>query len=249
MTTTNQTGSSFAGGSTDGSADGAKERAAQTAGTAAEQGQHVAGVAKDEAQNVASEAKNQAHGLLEEARTQVDEQTRTGRDRLVGTLRSFSDDLDQMAGGGQGSGMAGDLARQLADRTRRLGDHLDGREPTQVLDDVRDFARRRPGTFLLGALAAGVAAGRLTRGARDAQSTGTSAASTASTSSTGTSGTTAGSPYDEPRGTATGSPVAGTGRPTGVPAPATASDPLDPSLGAETHPNTTQGGVPGGDRL
>ena len=35
------------------------------------------------------------------------------------------------------------------------------------LDEVRSFARRRPGTFLLAAAAAGLVAGRLTRGAVD----------------------------------------------------------------------------------
>jgi hypothetical protein len=37
-----------------------------------------------------------------------------------------------------------------------------------VLQAVRDFARRRPGVFLAGAVAAGLAAGRLTRGMTDA---------------------------------------------------------------------------------
>lgn len=41
-----------------------------------------------------------------------------------------------------------------------------------MVDQVRGFARRRPGTFLLGALALGVVAGRLGRGAKDAQSSG-----------------------------------------------------------------------------
>jgi hypothetical protein len=36
-----------------------------------------------------------------------------------------------------------------------------------VLEEVRSFARRRPGTFLLAAAAAGLVAGRLTRGAVD----------------------------------------------------------------------------------
>jgi hypothetical protein len=50
-----------------------------------------------------------------------------------------------------------------------MASHLDGKEPSELLDDVRQFARRRPGTFLLGALAAGVVVGRLTRGAKAAQ--------------------------------------------------------------------------------
>ena len=44
---------------------------------------------------------------------------------------------------------------------------LEQREPADLLDEVRNFARRRPGTFLIGAAVAGLAAGRLTRGLKD----------------------------------------------------------------------------------
>jgi hypothetical protein len=45
---------------------------------------------------------------------------------------------------------------------------MDQRGVEGVLDDVRSFARRRPGVFLLGAGIAGFAVGRLVRGAKDA---------------------------------------------------------------------------------
>ena len=103
---------------------------------------------------------------MSEATSQVEDQSRTQRDRIVETLRTFGDDLDKMATQSDG-GMAADLAREGASRARELSSQLDGREPRDLLDDVRSFARRKPGTFLLGALAAGVVAGRLTRGAKD----------------------------------------------------------------------------------
>jgi hypothetical protein len=191
----------------------AADEAKQTAGTAAAEAKNVAGVAKDEARNVMAEGKQQAASLLDEAKTQVDDQARTQRDRLVGTLRTFGDDIEKMANGEQTSGgMAQDLARQVADRAREISSRMDGREPTELLDEVRSFARRRPGTFLLGAIAAGVVAGRLTRGAKDAQSSGTT---------TGTR-----TPlYDDVRatmppsgGTAAGAPISGTGYPDTPPA-------------------------------
>jgi uncharacterized protein YjbJ (UPF0337 family) len=176
-------------------------KAQVTASTAADEGKHVAGVAKGEAQNVASQAKDQARGVMDDALSQVQEQSRTQRDRLVGTLQTFGDDLEQMAAQGGRSGMATDLARQVAGKARDLSGHLDGREPVELLDEVRDFARRRPGTFLLGALAAGVVAGRFARGAKEAK---------------GNDGAPSTSPsYDTPRGTATGDPLAGTGYPAG----------------------------------
>ena len=151
----------------------AKDQAMQTAGTAADEGKHVAGVARDEAQRVASEAKSQVNHLLSEATSQVEDQSRTQRDRIVDTLRSFSDDLGKMAAQSDG-GIAADLAREGAVRARTLSSQLEGREPRDLLEDVRGFARRKPGTFLLGALAAGVVAGRLTRGAKNGTSAATS---------------------------------------------------------------------------
>src|SRR3954453_906468 len=149
---------------------GAKERAQQAASTAADEGKHVAGVAAGEAKNVAAEAKDQARNLVSEARTQlqgqVDDQSRQQKDLLASTLGTFGDDLSAMAQ--NGSGLAADVAHQVADRVSSISRHLDAHEPRELLDDVRRFARQRPGTFLLGALAAGVVVGRLARGTKDA---------------------------------------------------------------------------------
>lgn len=202
-------------GDTGSSSTGATDQAKQAAGTAADEGKHVAGVAQGEAQRVVSEAQAQAHGLLDQATSQVDEQSRVQRDRLVGTLQSFGDELDQMAQHGQ-NGLATDMARQVADRARAMSSHLDGREPRELLDDVRQFARRRPGTFLLGALAAGVVAGRLTRGAKEANS---SSSGSLSGGSSGASPVTPATGTGQPSyGTAAGDPLAGLDSPTGDPA-------------------------------
>ena len=156
-------------GSQGDSSSGAKEQAKQAAGTAKDEGKKVAGVAQDEAQRVASEAKSQVRGLVDQSTSQLEDQGRTQLSRLVETLRSFGDDLEKMASQGD-SNVASNLAHEVADRTRTLTSHLDGREPRDLLDDVRSFARRKPGVFLGSALVAGVVAGRLARGAKDAQS-------------------------------------------------------------------------------
>jgi hypothetical protein len=70
--------------------------------------------------------------------------------------------------------MTGDLARQAADKAHAFAGWLDQRDPGSLLEEIRQLARRKPGTFLLGAALAGVAAGRLTRGAVDANSSATS---------------------------------------------------------------------------
>jgi len=102
----------------------------------------------------------------------VEEQSRSQRDRLVSTLSTFGDDLDTMSRGGSAtSGLAADVVRTVSDGARQLSSRIEGREPQELLEEVRSFARRRPGMFLLGSLAAGVVAGRLLRGAKDAGNT------------------------------------------------------------------------------
>src|SRR4051794_8672791 len=143
-----------------------KERAQNAAGTASDEGRHLAGVTQQEAGNVASEAANQARRVMDDAMSQVSSQSKEQQDRLAGTLRTIGDDLESMTS--QASpGVAQDLTRQVTGYVRSFTDHLESREPGELLDDVRQLARRRPGTFLLGALAAGVVVGRLARGTAD----------------------------------------------------------------------------------
>ncbi|HYF72534.1 MAG TPA: hypothetical protein VD864_06915 [Nocardioides sp.] len=226
---------------------GPTERAQEAASTAADEGRHVAGTAKEEMQNVASTAAEQARNLVGEARSQVGsqlgEQATGQRDQVVSLLRSLGDDLESMAAQGPQSGLAADLVREVGDRARSLREHLDGREPGQILDDARDFARRRPGTFLLGALAAGVVAGRLVRGAAD----GTAAAAVAADreSTTLGSGVAAPAPPVTPATTAmpTPHPVA---EPLGSgPGAVGASAPAYPPVPGGTSGSSTPG-TPGG---
>jgi hypothetical protein len=123
----------------------------------------VAQTTKDQATNVVGEAKQQGRDLVWEARTQVGEQAGTQKARAVGGLRSLGDELQQMAGQGGQSGIAAEVARQAATRAHGLADHLDRHEPSDLLDQVRTYARRRPVVFLAGAAVLSVLAGRLTR--------------------------------------------------------------------------------------
>ena len=136
---------------------------------AKESGQRVAGTAAEQGKNVLAEGKAQARNLTQEVGQQAHEQSRVQKDKAASGLRSLGTELQSMANaqGGQ-SGLATDLAQQAAAKVHDLAGWLDQREPGELLDEVRALARRKPGTFLLGALAAGVVAGRLTRGAVDA---------------------------------------------------------------------------------
>jgi hypothetical protein len=62
------------------------------------------------------------------------------------------------------SGPATDLVRQAGDKLEELAGWVQNREPGDLVNELRGFARRKPGVFLLGAALAGVVAGRLTTG-------------------------------------------------------------------------------------
>ncbi|KAA1427305.1 hypothetical protein [Nocardioides antri] len=206
---------------------GTQEQAKHAARTAADEGAQLADKAKTEAQSVATDAKEQARNLVDEARSQVEEQSRGQLDNLVSTLQTFADDLERMVRGeGANAGMAQDIVTQVSEKARGISSQLRGQEPAQVLDQARDFARRRPGTFLLGALVAGVVAGRVTRGAKDAKSGTSTSSPVTSPASTDMSGfasedppttpdltTTPASPAVTSGGTAAADPLAGTGTP------------------------------------
>lgn len=144
--------------------DAVKEEAGDVARTAADSAQSVAETAKAEATNVAAEAKANAKDLLYQARSDLTEQAGAQQQKVANGLRSVSDELHAMARASDQPGVATDLVRQAAERSSSIASWLDGRDPGSLLDEVKSFARQRPGTFLLLAAGAGVLAGRLSRG-------------------------------------------------------------------------------------
>ena len=154
---------------------------------AKESGQRVASTAAEQGKNVLDEGRAQARNLTHEVSQQAHEQSKVQKDKAASGLRSLGTELQNMAAaqGGQ-AGLATDLAQQASVKVHDLAGWLDQHEPGDLLDDVRSLARRKPGTFLLGALAAGVVAGRLTRGAVDATRSDTGEGSATQVSATPT---------------------------------------------------------------
>lgn len=152
-----------------------KDQASGQANSSVQAGKHVGDVARDQASGVAAEAGRQGRNLLDQAQGQLQEQAAEGQRRIAKKLLSLSDELRSMAGNSN-QGVAVDLAQQAASRVRDAGHWLEDREPRQVVNEVQSFARRRPAVFLMLAAGAGLVAGRLTRGLKDAaagDSTGT----------------------------------------------------------------------------
>ena len=143
---------------------GVREQARQVGSEAAQAGGAVAQTAKEQGTEVGREAARQARNLYGEARTQLASQTGEQQRRAAGGLRSLADEMRSMAEQGGQAGPVTELARQAADRVQGVAGWLEQREPGDLITEVRDYARRNPGTFLVGAAVLGVLAGRLTRG-------------------------------------------------------------------------------------
>ena len=147
--------------------DVALEESKSVGSDAKESARAVAGTAGAEAQHVAGEAKAQVASLFQQVRGDVSDQARTQQQRAAGGLHGLAGELNQMADGTPQAGMAAGLAQQAAERVDGVAAWLENREPSDVLDDVRRYARRNPGTFLAVCAAVGFLGGRLTRGLRD----------------------------------------------------------------------------------
>ena len=151
----------------DSTRDVAAGQARSTAEDAKASGQQVAATAKEQAGQVAGEAKGQAKEVLDQARRELTDQASSQHQRAAGGLHSLADELEGMSSGTQTSGVANDLAQQASSKVRDIARWLESREPADLLEEARSFARRRPGTFLAGAALAGLVGGRLTRGMAD----------------------------------------------------------------------------------
>jgi len=138
--------------------------------TAAQAGSQVASTATEQAKEVAAETQRQAKDLLDQGRTQVKEQVVSQQQKAGQGLTSLAQELRALAdGSSEGApGPARDLLQQASSSVESFASMLQNKEPAELLDEVRRFARRKPGLFLLGAAAAGVLAGRLTSGVKAA---------------------------------------------------------------------------------
>ena len=162
--TTAPTGTGAAGSTYDSTTPGAREEAANLANEAGDAGRRVAETAKEETKAVGDEARRQARRLADQFGSEVRQQAATQQSRAASGLRNIGDEFSSMAAGtGSGSGFAADLARQAGDRVGAAAQWLDERGPRDVVEEVKGFARRRPGVFLAIAVGAGVVVGRLTR--------------------------------------------------------------------------------------
>lgn len=145
-------------------AQDAKGGVQQVADDARRSGQQVTQTAKEEAQHVAETVSEHVRTLAGQATSELSGQAGTQQQRLAEGLRSLAGQFGAMADSSDdSSSQATGLVREASQRAEGVASWLEHREPGDVVEEVRRFARRRPGAFIAIAAGVGLLAGRLTR--------------------------------------------------------------------------------------
>ncbi|WP_017589826.1 hypothetical protein [Nocardiopsis ganjiahuensis] len=121
----------------------------------------VASSAKEEVRSLAGEARSETEHVVHDVQARLREEAEHQTRRASGNLRQWSQDLASMAEHGETDSPVGGVVRQVAERGRGAADFLEHRGVDGLLEEARDFARRRPVAFLLGSAVAGFALGRV----------------------------------------------------------------------------------------
>jgi hypothetical protein len=107
---------------------------------------------QDKAQEAGEQAKSRVSGELDRRSTEVGEQATS----IADAIRKASQQLQE-----QGKGSAAKPMQQAAERVESAGSWLRDADGDQLLRDVEDFGRRKPGAVLAGGLLVGFALSRL----------------------------------------------------------------------------------------
>ena len=136
--------------------------------TAVAAGKDVLETAKHEAGQVVGEAKTQGRRLLDESVGELRGQAETIQARPADTVQALTDELSAMASAPDANGPLAQFAGSGRDLGDRAAAWLRDNDLDQALHGVRRYAARNPWAFLAIAGGAGLLAGRLARGLRDA---------------------------------------------------------------------------------
>jgi len=148
-------------------ANAVAEQASNVAATAAESGKQVGSEAANQASEVMRQTKEQVHSLLDDTKQEIQTQAQQRGEQAAQALHSFSDQLVSLAEGRpEEAGRLHEYLREAEHRVRGVASRVQNGGPEGIVADLSDFARRRPGTFLLGAACAGFLVGRVVRAGR-----------------------------------------------------------------------------------
>jgi len=155
-------------------ASSAAGRAGAVAQVAKQDARELAGAVREQASGVTDQLSAQGRSLVEDTRTQLRSQASGGVQSAAGTLRELGEQAQALAEGRPDDASsltdyvwrAADTCYDAADRLHALAQDVETRGFSGVLEDLQNFARRRPGAFLVGAAALGFGVGRFVKAQR-----------------------------------------------------------------------------------
>ena len=152
----------------------AKDEGSEVAQHAKEAAGQVGSTVRDQAAHVTRETKDQARHVVHDVRQRVAAEAEQQATRVSKQLGRIADELGEMAGSAPPDSMSSGAIQSVADTSRQAARFLDERGAQGLLDSARDYARRKPGTFLLGAAVAGFLIGRVAKSASGGSTSGAS---------------------------------------------------------------------------
>jgi len=140
--------------------------ASETTNEARQEAGAVAGSVKDESKQLAQTATEQTRTVLHQVQDDVRDRAGQEAGKVADALHSASKQLNTMASAGdEQAGVLPAIAREGASAADHVARRLDEGGMDALFADVRSWARRNPGAFVFGAVAAGFVAGRVVRNA------------------------------------------------------------------------------------
>ena len=148
------------------STDVAKQEAREVAESANQRAHELGDTVKSQASEVAGEMYAQGREVFERTKESLREQSEIQAQEAASRVRQLAEQSRALAEGRpEESGPVQDYVRQASERLDDFASRVEQRGAQGVIDDVEDFARRRPGVFLAGAAGLGFFVGRMLRGA------------------------------------------------------------------------------------
>jgi hypothetical protein len=147
-------------------ADAARDEGRALAGSAAEEARTVGQTVQQQAARVTDEVATQARDLVSSATSTLERQAEDEAHKLAGVLRSAGDQARALAEGRTED--AGDIdkyVRAIAGTLSDIAVRVDELGARGSVEELREFARRRPGLFLAGAATVGFLGSRFVRNA------------------------------------------------------------------------------------
>ncbi|HVL99880.1 MAG TPA: hypothetical protein VM324_11370 [Egibacteraceae bacterium] len=151
----------------------AKQEGQQLAESAAQEARSVGETVQEQAGRVAEDVSVHAQDLVSSAASQLEEQAEQQAHKLAEALRGAGEQARALAEGRTEE--AGDVDRyvhQVSGTLIEIAGRIDELGARGSIEELQQFARRRPGAFLAGAAAAGLLTSRLLRNARADSSDG-----------------------------------------------------------------------------